>query len=46
MKETTAGIIFIFVWVCAMLILSDNRNTKSTFTPCEFMSSGQYSVNC
>jgi hypothetical protein len=53
MKQTIAGIILVVIWVGFMLFFGDskpdvrnyNRN-QNLENPCDFMNSGQYSVNC
>lgn len=55
MKETTAGIIFFTIWILIMLIwmspneipnMTNYERNETLGNPCDFMSSGQYSVNC
>ena len=53
MKETMAGTVFISIWIIIMLFVSKETPDISRYernqvlkNPCDFMSSGQYSVNC
>ena len=49
MKQTIAGTILLIVWVAVLLWWGSSGSIQTNAdneNPCDFMNSGQYSVNC